>query len=180
MFKALDLARAQEGMDDLNNALEVEFQKRVETTTSRLILMGNAIQDLKIDMGTLLLPTIKKFADTLGGLVLLYNKLMLFTMRNLTIVGGSFALFFTTFKKTLLAVAAATEGLNISLTKLGLSIGRLAGLLSAATLGFGFLIMKMAQSKKETQDLIDLIVELQQAQAELTNQQKLDLLFPRG
>ena len=46
-FKAIDLARAQEELSDAENALEEEFQKRVETATSRLVLMNNAINDLK-------------------------------------------------------------------------------------------------------------------------------------
>jgi len=88
-FKALDLARAQEGVEDAANALEVEFQKRVETTTSQLILMDNAINDLKISLGEAFLPAVKSVAQAVAGLTNAYNqgsiaiKMTIFLVKNL-------------------------------------------------------------------------------------------------
>ena len=61
------MARAQEQIEDSANALEEEFQKRVETATSRLVLMDNAINDLKISLGEAFLPMVKSVADAVAG-----------------------------------------------------------------------------------------------------------------
>lgn len=182
MFKALDLARAQETIEDSANALEVEFQKRVETTTSRVILMENAINDLRISLGDAFLPTIKSVADGLAGLVALYNenstalKLTIFLFKQLIIFGGSILVFWGTYKSTLLAVRKAMVALKLETAAMTVTMGRLSAALSVTLALLSAIVIKKAKDALETKNLVDAVGELREAQDQLNASQKYELL----
>ena len=181
-FKALDLARAQEQIEDSANALEEEFQKRVETATSRLILMDNAINDLKISLGEAFLPMVKNVADAVAGLTNAYNqgstsiKLTLFLVRNLgmlmaaSIIGiMSYKAAFAVLKTTIGATNATMFGATVSVTKLSAAF-------TGALAVIGLIVAAMIKAEIKTANFVDAVAQLRANFDELSAQEKLDLI----
>ena len=181
-FKAIDLARAQEGIEDAGNALEVEFQKRVETTTSQLILMDNAINDLKISLGEAFLPAVKSVAEAVAGLTNAYNqgsqsiKLTLFLVRNLGLLLVSSVVGIMSYKAAFTVLKATLSSTTVALGAMSIGVKGLAASFTAALTVLGLIVGKVIQGQIETANFIDAVAELRARMEELSPQQKLDLL----
>lgn len=181
-FKALDLARAQEGVEDAGNALEIEFQKRVETTTSQLILMDNAINDLKISLGEAFLPAVKSVAQAVAGLTNAYNqgsiaiKMTIFLVRNLGLLLVSGVIGVMSYKAAFAVLKTTMQATSVSVLGLSASVKTLAASFSVALGVIGLIVAKIIQGQIETANFIDAVAELRANMSELTPEQKLNLL----
>jgi len=58
--KALKLVNNEQGY---NNSMQREFENRSKTTANQLQLLGNALNRIAIDLGSVVLPVLKTFAD---------------------------------------------------------------------------------------------------------------------
>ena len=182
MFKALDLARAQEEIEDSANALEVEFQKRVETATSRVALLGNVINDLKIDLGNQLLPAIKATADAVAGFAKGYQNLSE-TQRFFFFAAKNVITVLTALGIAKLMLGNQVKLLTKLIMSLNVTIRGVAITAKGATIAFNILLgvlsiylFKAAQAAGKTQEFVDAIARLRAENERLTAQEKLDLL----
>ena len=180
-FKAIDLARAQEDLSDAENALEVEFQKRVETATSRVVLMNNAINDLRISLGEAFLPAVKNVADVIGGLTNAYNqgstavKLFVFITKNLLLTVTAVTVGLLSYKAAFAALSLVIKSTDIAVKGLTLSIGVLAKGISAFLGFFTLIIAAMANAEAKTALFIQRIADLRNA-VEASPQEKLNII----
>ena len=181
-FKALELARAQEEIEDAANALEEEFQKRVETATSRLILMNNAINDLKIDLGEAFLPMVKNVADTVAGLTNAYNqgsasiKLTIFLVRNLGMLMASSIIGILAYKTAFAVLKTTIGATEIAMLGATRSVGALAGGFTAALAVIGLVVAQMIRAEIKTANFVDAVSNLRASFDELSAAEKLDLI----
>ena len=179
-FKAIDLARAQEDLSDAENALEVEFQ-RVETATSRVVLMNNAINDLRISLGEAFLPAVKNVADVIGGLTNAYNqgstavKLFVFITKNLLLTVTAVTVGLLSYKAAFAALSLVIKSTDIAVKGLTLSIGVLAKGISAFLGFFTLIIAAMANAEAKTALFIQRIADLRNA-VEASPQEKLNII----
>jgi TP901 family phage tail tape measure protein len=159
-----------------NTALAAEAERRYQTVEARMQIARNAITDLAIDLGQVLLPVVGKAADTVSGLVQVINDMpgplktaavvVLALTAGLALVGGAALVAIpriAAFKASLdtlaasegrAAAAAVTAGRAISTTG-SLLAGPVGIALAAAVTAFGIFAAKQADAKRRVQELTE-------------------------
>jgi TP901 family phage tail tape measure protein len=159
-----------------NTALAAEAERRYQTVEARMQLARNAITNLAIELGQVLLPIVGKAADTVSGLVQTISGLpdplknavvILATLTaGLALAGGAalIAVPKIAAMKTAVDTLAVSEGRLAAVTvatsrTIGAAGSFLAGpwglAIAAAVTALGFFAVKQANARHEVQELTD-------------------------
>ncbi len=159
-----------------NTALAAEAERRYQTVEARMQIARNAITNLAIDLGQVLLPAVGKAADTVASLVQVINDLpgplktavvILATLTaGLALAGGAALVAIPRIAalKASMDTLAASEGRAAAAAVLvGRNLGRAGAFLTSgwmipitiAIAALGYFAVKQSEAKRRVQELTD-------------------------